>query len=158
MKNVTKQKISKPKNLSDLMEEAYKHTLRVYDNQQKYLSVQEYFATLENIADRYFLELKAKDKTSIFEENSSTMKFTVKQLALLGTLYFKDPANFAGYEFIATAVKMFIELGDPYDLDLLSEFVQAASPEPFRGTLADKETFNYFLRKCAYWFDPAKGG
>lgn len=80
------------------------------------------------------------------------MKFTVKQLALIGSIFWNDRTNFAEFENVAKAIKDFIDLGDPYDVDLLIKFIGAALPEPLKGALSKEENLKYFVTKCAYWF------
>ena len=82
------------------------------------------------------------------------MKFTVKQLALLGSIFWDDRDNFEEFEIVAQAAKDFIELGDPYDIELLMIFIKSALPEKPKGALAKEETLKHFVGKCEYWFKP----
>ena len=82
------------------------------------------------------------------------MKFTVKQLALLGSIFWNDKDNFAEFEIVAQAIKDFIDLGDPYDIELLMTFIKSALPEKPKGALAKEETLKHFVGKCEYWFKP----
>ena len=82
------------------------------------------------------------------------MKFTVKQLALLGSIFWNDQDNFKEFEIVAQAVKDFIDLGDPYDIKLLITFINTALPEKPKGALSKEDVLTYFVGKCDYWFKP----
>ena len=82
------------------------------------------------------------------------MKFTVKQLALLGSIFWNDRDNFKEFEIVAQTVKDFIDLGDPYDMELLLIFISAALPEKPKGALSKEENLKYFVGKCEYWVKP----
>lgn len=82
------------------------------------------------------------------------MKFTVKQLALLGSIFWDDRDNFEEFEIVAQAIKDFIDLGDRYDIELLMTFIKSALPEKPKGALAKEETLKHFVGKCEYWFKP----
>jgi hypothetical protein len=79
------------------------------------------------------------------------MKFTYKQIALLGALFNNDITNYPQFEKYALAIFKLVELGDPYDTELAIKFVtQLEAP---KGSLTDEKALKYFVEKTIYWAD-----
>lgn len=78
-------------------------------------------------------------------------KFTVNQLALLGSIFWNDEDNLAEFIEGAKRIKQFVDLGDPYDIALILEFLgQIFKPE---GALSDPKTLERYVEKVVYWLE-----
>lgn len=78
-------------------------------------------------------------------------KFTVNQLALLGSIFWNDEDNLAEFIECAKRIKQFVDLGDPYDVALILEFLgEIFKP---KGALADDKTLEYYVTKVVNWLE-----
>jgi len=75
------------------------------------------------------------------------MKFTPAQLGLLAAYFFERPDLQLNYTKIVKAVYDFVALGDPYDLNLVLEFVKGAG---VAGDVKDEDV-KYLVQKAIFW-------